>query len=72
MPPRIDCQTGAIRAHLRIPEYVCAEVRRRHPIVRIPQSHGGFGLVNAITIDPTTGKRAGGADSGSDGMALIV
>lgn len=70
--PRIDCQTGAIRAHLRIPEYVCAEVRRRHPIVRIPQSHGGFGLVHAITIDPTTGKLAGGADSGADGMALVV
>jgi gamma-glutamyltranspeptidase/glutathione hydrolase len=70
--PRIDCQVGAIRAHLRIPEYVCAEVRKRHPIVHIPQSHGGFALVHAITIDPVTGKLAGGADSGADGMALIV
>jgi gamma-glutamyltranspeptidase / glutathione hydrolase len=69
---RIDCQVGAIRAHMRIPEYVCAEVRRRHPIVRIPQSHGGFGLVHAVTIDPDTGKLAGGADSGAEGMALIV
>jgi gamma-glutamyltranspeptidase/glutathione hydrolase len=69
---RFDCQTGPIRAHLRIPEYVCAEVRRRHPIVHIPQSHGGFGLVQAITLDPVTRKRAGGADSGTDGMALIV
>jgi gamma-glutamyltranspeptidase / glutathione hydrolase len=69
---RIDCQVGAIRAHLRIPEYVCAEVRRRHPIVHIPQSHGGFGLVHAITLDPITGKLAGGADSGAEGMALIV
>ena len=70
--PRIDCQVGAIRAHSRIPEYICAEVRQRHPIVRIPQSHGGFGLVHAITIDPATGALAGGADSGADGMPLIV
>jgi gamma-glutamyltranspeptidase/glutathione hydrolase len=69
---RIDCQAGAIRAHMRIPEYVLAEVRRRHPAVHIPQSHGGFGLVHAITIDPVSGKLAGGADSGADGMALIV
>jgi gamma-glutamyltranspeptidase/glutathione hydrolase len=69
---RIDCQIGAIRAHLRIPEYVCAEVRKRHPIVHIPQSHGGFALVHAITIDPVTGRLAGGADSGADGMALII
>jgi gamma-glutamyltranspeptidase/glutathione hydrolase len=70
--PRIDCQTGPIRSHLRIPSYVLDEVRKRHPIDYIPQSHGGFGLVNAITIDPVTGAMAGGADSGSDGMALIV
>jgi gamma-glutamyltranspeptidase/glutathione hydrolase len=69
---RIDCQIGAIRAHMRIPEYVLAEVRRRHPAVHIPQSHGGFGLVHAITIDPKSGKLAGGADTGADGMALIV
>ena len=69
---RIDCQVGPIRAHMRIPEYVLDEVRKRHPAVQIPQSHGGFGLVHAITIDPTTGKLAGGADSGADGMALIV
>lgn len=70
--PRIDCQVGAIRAHMRIPEFVLEEVRRRHPAVHIPQSHGGFGLVHAITIDPQTGKMAGGADTGADGMALIV
>lgn len=70
--PRIDCQTGPIRAHLRIPNYVCDEVRKRHPVVHIPQSHGGFGLVHAITIDPATGALAGGADSGADGMPLIV
>lgn len=70
--PRIDCQLNEIRAHMRIPEYVLDEVRRRHPAVQIPQSHGGFGLVHAITIDPETGKLAGGADTGGDGMALIV
>jgi gamma-glutamyltranspeptidase / glutathione hydrolase len=69
---RIDCQVGAIRCQMRIPEYVCAEVRKRHPVVRIPQSHGGFALVNAITVDPATGKVAGAADTGSDGMALVV
>ncbi len=70
--PRIDCQTGAIRAHTRIPNYVLDEVRQRHPAVHVPQSHGGFGLVHAISIDPATGALAGGADSGGDGMALIV
>jgi hypothetical protein len=70
--PRTDCQVGAIRAHMRIPEYVLEEVRRRHPVVHIPQSHGGFALVHAITIDPTSGQLAGGADTGADGMALIV
>lgn len=70
--PRIDCQAGAIRAQMRIPNYICDEVRKRHPVVRIPQSHGGFGLVHAITIDPETGALAGGADSGADGMPLIV
>jgi gamma-glutamyltranspeptidase/glutathione hydrolase len=70
--PRFDCQVGAIRAHMRIPSYVLDEVRRRHPAEHIPQSHGGFGLVHAITMDPVTGKLAGGADSGADGMALII
>lgn len=70
--PRIDCQIGPIRCHLRIPDYVRDEVRKRHPIEPIAQSHGGFGLVNAITIDPVSGSMAGAADTGSDGMALIV
>jgi gamma-glutamyltranspeptidase/glutathione hydrolase len=69
---RIDCQVGTIRAQMRIPNYVLDEVRRRHPAVHIPQSHGGFALVHAITIDPVTGALAGAADSGADGMALIV
>ena len=70
--PRFDCQISDIRTQARIPEYVCAEVRKRHPITRLPQSHGAFGLVHAITIDPLTGKLAGGADTGADGMALLV
>jgi len=70
--PRIDCQLSNIRCHLRIPELVCAEVRKRHPIVRIPRSHGGFALVHAITIDPDTGALDGAADTGADGMALVV
>ncbi|MEM7538251.1 MAG: gamma-glutamyltransferase [Chloroflexota bacterium] len=70
--PRIDCQLNDIRCHARIPEFVCAEVRKKHPISRIPQSHGGFALVQAITIDPETGVLAGAADTGTDGMALVV
>jgi gamma-glutamyltranspeptidase/glutathione hydrolase len=72
LAPRFDCQINTIRCHARIPEYVCAEVRKRHPIERFPQSHGGFALVHAITIDPTTGRLAGAADAGADGMALMV
>lgn len=70
--PRFDCQVNYIRCHARIPEYICAEVRKRHPIERFPQSHGGFALVHAISIDPVTGALAGGADTGADGMALVV
>jgi gamma-glutamyltranspeptidase/glutathione hydrolase len=70
--PRFDCQLNTIRCHARIPDYVCAEVRKRYPIERFPQSHGGFALVHALTIDPVTGQLAGGADTGADGMALIV
>ncbi|MDQ3249267.1 MAG: gamma-glutamyltransferase, partial [Chloroflexota bacterium] len=69
---RFDCQGGDIRCQARIPEYVCAEVRKKHPITRLPQSHGALGLVHAITIDPATGQLAGAADTGADGMALLV
>lgn len=70
--PRFDCQVNDIRCHLRIPEYICAEVRERHPIRRLPQSHGGFALVHAIEIDPESGRLSGAADPGADGMALGV
>ncbi len=72
LAPRIDCEGDLIKAHARIPEFVCAEVRKRHPIERLPTSHGGFALVHAIGIDPQTGRLSGGADTGAGGMALEV
>ena len=70
--PRFDCQGDLIKCQARIPEFVCAQVRTKHPIVRIPYSHGGLALVHAIHIDPDTGTVAGGADTGAGGMALEV
>jgi gamma-glutamyltranspeptidase/glutathione hydrolase len=72
LAPRFDCQGDLITCQARIPEFVCAEVRRRHPIVRLPQSHGGMALVHAIAIDETTARLSGAADTGADGMALGV
>jgi gamma-glutamyltranspeptidase/glutathione hydrolase len=72
MAARFDCQGEMIRCHMRIPEYICAQVRARHPITRIPYSHGTFGRVCAVAIDPTTGKLRGAADTGTAGMALEV
>jgi len=60
------------RNEARIPEFVCAGVRKRHPIERLPQSHGGLALVHAIALDSETGALAGAADTGSGGMALRV
>lgn len=72
LAPRFDCQGPTINCQARIPEYVCAEVRTRHPIVRMPHSHGGLALVHAIAIDEKTGALTGAADGGADGMALWV
>jgi len=72
LAPRFDCQGDLIRCQGRIPEYICAEVRKRHPIERIPQSHGGLALVHAIAIDPETGELSGAADTGAEGMALEI
>ncbi|MCJ7739488.1 MAG: gamma-glutamyltransferase family protein [Anaerolineae bacterium] len=72
LAPRIDCQGDVIECQARIPEYVCAEVRKKHPIRRLPQSHGGLALVHAIRINPETGDVSGAADAGSGGMALAV
>ncbi len=70
--PRFDCQVASIRCQRRIPSYVLDEVRRRHPIEHIPYSHGDLGLVHAIAIDPESGALRGAADTGADGMALVV
>ncbi len=70
--PRFDCQLNTIRCHARIPSYVRDEIARKHPVELIPYSHGGFALVHAVTVDPETGERRGAADSGADGMALVV
>lgn len=72
LAPRFDCQGDTIVCQARIPEYVCAEVRGHHGIERLPQSHGAMALVHAIAIDEQTGALSGGADTGSDGMALMV
>ncbi|MCB0110917.1 MAG: gamma-glutamyltransferase family protein [Caldilineaceae bacterium] len=70
--PRFDCQLNTIRVHARIPGFVREEIAKKHPVEMLPYSHGGFALVHALGIDPTTGARSGGADTGADGMALIV
>ena len=72
LAPRFDCQVDRINCQARIPEGVCGEVRKKHPIAREPVSHGEFALVHAIRIDPETGSLSGAADSGADGMALCV
>ena len=69
---RFDCQSDLIRCQMRIPEMVCAKVREKHAIEYVAQSHGGLGLVHAITIDPVTGELAGGADTGAGGMAMEI
>ena len=70
LAPRFDCQGDLIKCQARIPEAVCAEVRKRHPVYRMPVSHGGLGLVHALLIDPQTGELSGAADAGAGGMAL--
>ncbi len=68
--PRFDCQVGPIYCQSRIPESVCAEVRRRHPVERLPYGHGGMGLVHALWRDARTAKWSGAADTGANGMAM--
>jgi gamma-glutamyltranspeptidase/glutathione hydrolase len=72
LAPRFDCQGETIFCQSRIPEFVCAEVRKKHPIRRTPDAHGGMALVHAIAIKPETGQLEGAADAGADGMALLV
>lgn len=70
LAPRFHGQGDVIATQIRIPESVCADVRRQHPIVRSAAAHGGFAYVHAIAIDPTTKRLVGAADAGSDGMAI--
>ena len=71
LAPRFDCQGDTIYCQGRIPEYVCAEFRKKHNMVRLPQSHGGLALVHAVAVDEE-GHLTGAADAGAEGMALRV
>ena len=72
LAPRFDCQGDTIYCQARIPDYVCAEVRKKHNMVRLPQSHGGLALVHAVAVDEEGGKLTGAADAGAEGMVLRV
>ena len=67
--PRVNCQGDLITCHSRIPEYVCEQVRQRHPIQRLPYSYGQLALVHAIHVDAANGELRGAADPGAGGMA---
>ena len=70
LAPRFDCQGDVITCQARIPEFICAEVRKKHAISRSPYSYGDLALVHAIAIED--GKLKGAADAGADGMALLI
>ena len=71
LAPRFDCQSDVITCHARIPESVCAEVRKKHAISRLPYSYGELALVHAIAIESDKSLK-GAADAGADGMAMLV
>ncbi len=70
--PRIDCQGDEILLQARIPRRTCEAIAAWHPVRRLAYSHGGLALVHAIAVDPATGQVTGGADTGTDGMAVGV
>ena len=70
--PRFDSQGGPIRCQIRIPATVIDDVRRTHPVTRLPMAHGGLAFVHAIGIDPVTGRLSGGADAATAGMAIEI
>ena len=71
--PRFDCQGSIVDVEARIPERVCAGLRRRgHGVEKTPAAYWGWPLVHAICIDPATGALEGGADPRGEGMALAV
>jgi gamma-glutamyltranspeptidase/glutathione hydrolase len=70
---RFDCQGSIIDVEARIPEQVCAGLRKRgHGVEKTPAAYWAFPLVHAICIDPVTGALDGGADPRGEGMALAV
>jgi gamma-glutamyltranspeptidase/glutathione hydrolase len=69
--PRFDCQGPLIDVEARIPERVCAGLRKRgHGVEKTAAAYWAFPLVHAICIDPVTGALDGGADPRGEGMAL--
>ena len=72
LAPRFDCQGDVITCQARIPEFICETIRKRHPAERMARSHGGMALVHAIALDEQTGQLSGAADTGGDGMPLLV
>lgn len=70
LAPRFDCQGETIYCHRRIPEFVQAEVRKRHRIQPLFTSYGELGLAQALLLDD--GRWTGAADAGSQGMAVMV
>lgn len=74
--PRFECQTGTIFAQSRIPEYVCAQVRKRYPITRLADQYGGVGpiaaVVNGVHMDPVSGKVSAAGDIAGGGTGLLV
>ncbi len=72
LAPRFDCQGETIYTHRRIPEFVLAEVRKKHPIQSLFTSYGELGLVQAAVLDEKSGRWTGASDVGGQGIAQIV
>jgi len=70
LAPRFDCQGETIYCHRRIPEFVMAEVRKKHPIQALLVSYGELGLVQAAVREGE--KWTGASDVGGQGMAWVV
>lgn len=70
--PRIDCQGDEIQVQARVPQTVCDEIAKRHPVKRLPFSRGGLAFVHAVATDFNSGEVTGAADPGTDGMAVAV
>ncbi|MGH2355284.1 MAG: gamma-glutamyltransferase family protein [Chloroflexota bacterium] len=60
---------GRLDAETRIPEDVRAQLATLGHLVHAERAWGGVSLMCAITVDPETGVRAGGADPRGDNYA---